>query len=444
MDREKILDIMRNLRTQREMKLLNEDLNNAKILESSENKPLNEVVNVKYIGTIMLEENINGEKVKKEKPVFVVMEKRTDKNGNSINVERYCFEDGEVIGGNNKNDSYNFIVLSEKYAGNQDLLEQLQEIENSKEILDLNETEDKRRKSIAKAIGIDEKNMSIDEIDADKELDKNGKKEEKEEDKIKSRDVSKLNTREETSLNTYLKGKTLGNLLGLKEHGIKGACKIAVVTTSGLESATGKIEKTSNKYSFVAILNNGDAVPLGEDILTLDTSKGTNPAESQTTINNDGRVNKETVNSSFKIVNGNGNEYLQVGYDETSGLELKYTTKERGSNDNLALELETQRTFPQSSAVRQYSNTKGAGTDEVDKMNDKANKHNEHDKELENGSSIEMRDIDENPDNDSHTHDDKKDKRNENNIQSIEETYIGYCVRKILDTPIDLETYRRR
>ena len=295
MDREKILDIMRNLRTQREMKLLNEDLNNAKILESSENKPLNEVVNVKYIGTIMLEENINGEKVKKEKPVFVVMEKRTDKNGNSINVERYCFEDGEVIGGNNKNDSYNFIVLSEKYAGNQDLLEQLQEIENSKEILDLNETEDKRRKSIAKAIGIDEKNMSIDEIDADKELDKNGKKEEKEEDKIKSRDVSKLNTREETSLNTYLKGKTLGNLLGLKEHGIKGACKIAVVTTSGLESATGKIEKTSNKYSFVAILNNGDAVPLGEDILTLDTSKGTNPAESQTTINNDGRVNKETV-----------------------------------------------------------------------------------------------------------------------------------------------------
>ena len=34
MDREKILDIMRNLRTQREMKLLNEDLNNAKILEN--------------------------------------------------------------------------------------------------------------------------------------------------------------------------------------------------------------------------------------------------------------------------------------------------------------------------------------------------------------------------------------------------------------------------
>ena len=442
MDREKILDIMRNLRIQREMELLNDDLNNAKILENSENKPLNEVVNVKYIGTIMLEENINGEKVKKEKPVFVIMEKRTDKNGNSINVERYCFEDGEVIGGNNKNDNYNFIVLSEKYAGNQDLLEQLQEIENRKETLDLNEIEDKRHKSIAKAIGVDGKNMSIDEIDPDKELVKNGKKEEKEEDKIKSRDVSKLNTREETSLNTYLKGKTLGNLLGLKEHGIKGACKIAVVTTSGLESATGKTEKTSNKYSFVAILNNGDAVPLGEDILTLDTSKGTNPAESQTTINNDGRVNKETVNSSFKIVNGNGNEYLQVGYDETSGLELKYTTKERGSNDNLALELETQRTFPQSSAVRQYSNTKGAGTDEVDKMNDKANKHNEHDEELEKGS-IEMRDIDENPNNDSHTHTHNVEE-DENNIQSIEETYISYCVRKILDTPIDLETYRRR
>ena len=42
-------------------------------------------------------------------------------------------------------------------------------------------------------------------------------------------------------------------------------------------------------------------------------------------INNDGTVNQEAVTSSYRIVNGNGNEYLRASYDESLGKEIKYS-----------------------------------------------------------------------------------------------------------------------
>ncbi len=64
------------------------------------------------------------------------------------------------------------------------------------------------------------------------------------------------------------------------------------------------------KDAFVAINSDGTATVLGEDILEPDTRTGTTPMATSMTINNDGIVNQESVTSSYRIVNGNGNEYL--------------------------------------------------------------------------------------------------------------------------------------
>ena len=81
-----------------------------------------------------------------------------------------------------------------------------------------------------------------------------------------------------------------------------------------------------------------------------------------TTIENStGEVKKEAVTSSYKIVHGNGEEYLQAGYDEISGKELKYAMRSPTTGEFVATELETQRTLPQDSHVRQFLNDKYQG-----------------------------------------------------------------------------------
>ena len=53
-----------------------------------------------------------------------------------------------------------------------------------------------------------------------------------------------------------------------------------------------------------------------------DERTGMDPIRADLTINNDGRVNKESNVASFRIVNGNRNEYLKIGNDEISGHEI--------------------------------------------------------------------------------------------------------------------------
>ena len=58
---------------------------------------------------------------------------------------------------------------------------------------------------------------------------------------------------------------------------------------------------------------------IGEDILEPDNRIGTSQTSKGMTINNDGKVNQEGVTSSYRIVNGNGNEYIRASYDESYG-----------------------------------------------------------------------------------------------------------------------------
>lgn len=417
-DKEQILDKMRALKTKRDMEILNTQLNKTNIDTDYQKKmPEDKVLDVKYLGKIEWEEEIDGEKIKTEKDIFLVIEQKQNEEGNLIQVERYCTEDGEVLGGNNRSDQYDFLLLSDKYKNRVELLKDLRDLDKEG-ILDLNEMEQERLETIAKTLGVEIKDIeSIDEIDPDQEVES---KDEMEHEEITEKEVKGLNIKEEVSADTNLKGQTLSKKLGLADKGITDVAKIARVTTSSLNKVSE--QKNNNIDAFVAIKNNGEAVILGEDILRADSSMGTNPTNEQTTINNDGTVNKETVTSSYFIVNGNGREYLQIGNDELSGKEIKYTQRSTTSNENVAIELNTQRTMPQNSYVRQYLKDKGAGIDEVNNVIARDKAHGEC-----NEKDVTVVDNDKN--NDSH----------EAHVTAIEDAYLDHYVRQILDTPVDEE-----
>lgn len=278
----------------------------------------------------------------------------------------------------------------------------------------------------------------IEEMDIDEELKENKleeneleedeKKEEKndnEQEELTSDETRKLDIREETSANKNLKGQTLRSKLGLEKEGITDVRKIARVSTSSLERVEG--EKISNQIdTFVAIKSNGEAVVLGENILKPDNRSGTNPTQQSTTIESStGKVKKEAVTSSYKIVNGNGEEYLQAGYDEVSGKEIKYAMRSHTTGEFVTIELETQRTLPQDSKVRQFLNDRNQGIYEADRI---LQRDKEHDEECE---QKDVTVIDDDRNNDSHTH------------FELDENYLDKCVDEILEIEQIDETFTR-
>lgn len=385
-DMEKVIDKMRSLRDKRELEILNQDLEKADSNPDTEKRITdNKVLNVKYLGVI----EINGE----EKEIYLLTEQKQRSDGTLAEIERYYTGDGEVLGGNNKSDQYNYIMLNEQYTENKELLEKLQSL-NKEGILDLNELEQERIEGIALALGVKPEEIeSIDEIDIN--IKEKGKKED-EELEISEKGVKGLNIKEETSANTNLKGETLDKKLGLAKKGITGVKKVARVSTSNIKAVTGETT-THAEDTFVAIKKDNTAVALGEDILKEDTRKGTNPRGESLTINSDGSVNKEAITSSYQIVNGNGQEYLQCGYDESSGKEIKYTLRSKETGEDVATELETQRTYEKDSHVREFLRDRNEGIYEPDEIIERDKKHGEC-------KEKDVTVIDNDKDNDSHEH----------------------------------------
>ena len=218
----------------------------------------------------------------------------------------------------------------------------------------------------------------------------------KKEDRVKlsEKQLEELSVKEETSLSQEIKGVTLGEKLGLQKKGITGAKKLARISISG-----------PRKDAFVAINSDGTATVLGEDILEPDTRTGTTPMATSMTINNDGIVNQESVTSSYRIVNGNGNEYLRAGYDESYGKEIKYSMFSKEKNEYLDIELETQRTRPKDSIVRQFMRDRGAGIREAESVIERGEEHQFYG-EMQDDSEhkLNIRDVDNNKNNDTHEH----------------------------------------
>ena len=419
MDENKFLEKMRLLKLQETIRIVESKIGLKADKREWEQALLeNKVSNVKYMGKA----EIDG----KWQDIYMMVEQfQKEINGkvNIVDVEKYVIENLEYIAGDNKQDGYSQIFLSEKYSNQKELLEQLQNMDENG-ILDLSDLENQRIENIAKELNIEPEDIySIDEIDLEQLIDEkyselNSERENQEEllekgssakkgigvadgekdDRVKlsEKQLDGLQIKEETSLSQDIKGVTLSEKLGLQKNGIYDAKKLARISISGPRGD-----------AYVAIHSDGTATVLGEDILEPDSRMGTSQTGTGMAINNDGTVNQEAVTSSYRIVNGNGNEYLRASYDESLGKEIKYSMFSPEKMEYLDVELETQRTRPQDSAVRQFMKDRGAGIREAEHVLDRGEEHQIYgEMEEDSEHKLNIKDVDNNKNNDTHEHDD--------------------------------------
>lgn len=359
---------------------------------------LDTIINdIKTLGTIKLKQEEKGKIIEEEKRIYLLIE---EKDGRIL--FKYYDENSELIAV--EDSTLELLVPAKEYENEGKLI--LKEIEDmDKEGISLSQIREKVKEleSISNILGINIEDIeSLDEIDLNQELEENKQEE------LTKQETSKLDIKETTNLSENIKGTTLANKLGINNitlpngEKLTDGVKLARVNTNSLNQFTDK--KSSMKDSFVVIRANGEAVPLGEDILEPDTRSGVNSNNSDLTINNDGTVNRETNTSSYKIVNGNGNEFLKVGYDEVSGREIKYSQWSNQKGEYVDTELKTNRNFVANNDVRQYLIAKGEGTREATDTLEKEEFHKEHGEEEQ---DITLVDHDDN--NDSHQHIDEND-----------------------------------
>ncbi len=361
------------------------------IKNSDKNVKIEDVI---YLGNVKFEQEQNGKTITVEKPLYIVKSQKEiidEKGKKSIEKINNYYLEKECIGGYLQENQY---ILRDSIQGKQRkaIEEKLKSVsDKTNEVISLEEQEDKRLGEFAKALGVDkEKIQSIDEVDLKQELPE-------EENTINQRDTLHINTEEETDLQQVVNGRTLENLLGLQKAGIKDGDKLARAKTSDVNKYTDK--KSSTTYSFVVIKNNGDIVPIGENILRPDRRTGKNTSKSNTTINNDGVVNEETALTSYEIVNSSGKSYLKLGYDENSGLEIKYSEFSNRTGEYVDIELATQRTYWQNNDVYEL---KKDGSEGINKANNIKERADEHDKYGDVEKDVTLVDNDKN--NDSHIH----------------------------------------
>ena len=190
-------------------------------------------------------------------------------------------------------------------------------------------------------------------------------------------ELEKLDIREETKLNQEIKGETLGQKLGLDKAGIHDGEKLVRIQKSQLSSKTREGISSQSVDILAVTRKDGSAVILGENILRPNTREGTNPTQENATIdNNDGTIDKEVNTTSYEIVNGNGREYINIGYDEVSGKEIKYSMYSHQEGKYIDVELETNRTLYQDPKVREFLRDKNEGMHEADEIINTYSKEN--------------------------------------------------------------------
>ncbi len=350
----------------------------------------NKIETIKYLGEIELEG--------KARDIYLIrelIEKQINGETKMIEIDNYITENLEKIAGNNRTDRYNFPMAIEKYDNEKDSIEKQLKDLGEEGLLDLREMEKSRVREIAKVLGLKEEEIQeVQEVDLKQEI----KQEKQPKEKLAKNQLDGLQIREKTKLNQQIKGETLENKLGLKEHGIEDGDTLARVSSSSLNQYLD--EPTTQVDSFVVIRKDETAVVLDEDIIEPDNRLGTNPTQKIVTANvENGDVKKEAITSSWRIVNGNGRDYLSVGYDEQYGdqKEIKYMMSSVKENDYVSIELETESTWRQDKDIRQYMKERGEGTRAADNAIDRDKQHEECEKE-------EVQDIDNDKNNDTHTH----------------------------------------
>lgn len=418
-----------------------DDLNNQFKQKETPDKS-SYVKDIIFVGDVKWNDKVNGNELSEKLYIVRINKVTRDENGElQVDTINNYYLGDKCIGGYIDDKDPQFYKVFEysepdKVAQIKNLLENT--LDRQLEEQSMSKLLEERKQEIAKALGINPDEIdNIDEIDLDTkipDLNKEGRSENDEELENKDRDeddsqrisesqTEKLKVKEETKLGQFIQGESLGQKLGLEKIGITDGVKLARVSTSSLASQK-DIDIDKNAIdTFVVIRANGEAVVLGEDILRLNTREGTNPTQRNLTVDNDeGKVDKEVNTTSYEIVNGNGREFLNVGYDEFTGREIKYSTYSDQYGQYVDFELETQKTWMQDSDVREFMNDR-PDRYQADHM---LEKNAEHGKCEEKDITV----IDNDKDNDDHSSHDKFD--------------MQYCIDTILENEEIAEIYNSR
>ena len=383
MEKDKIIDKMKEIKNRRELEIfLSENEIDENVLEK------HKVLNVKYLGNILMDNNNN---LNNEKEIYLVIEQMIDENGNIYEVEKYYTEDFIFLGGNNKKDEYDFIMLDKEHINDKKLLKNLNELDKEGK-LDLLQIEKTELIEIAKAIGISEEDIkSMSEIDLVKEIEENKEdsKKQKEtenneqEEKQLNEEQSKRITdgKQEIKLKTKVDDKkTLGKVLELDESEFT---KVVVVYSEKLKQIQDPGENINNTlYSFVAIRKDGTAQVIN-DRLKVDERTGNDSYRESIKIDSDETARKDDkTKTRFQIIGKNGSKDGKSDSEkETLSLERgKYNEikayygkgRSRYGQENVETQLETASIRPTSIELRKLQkDTKGIYN--TDKMAKEAN-----------------------------------------------------------------------
>lgn len=387
-DMEKVIDKMRSLRDKRDLEILNQELKDID-LNSSDQKKLsdNKVLNVKYLGVIKIE----GE----EKGIYLVIEQKAQKDGTLAQIERYYTEDGEFLGGDNSIDEYDFLTLDEKYMNNKDMLEKLQSIDKDG-ILNLNKIEQERIEEVAKESGIIAKELEkMSEIDSKKE-------------------IEKISTKSEIDTNRKVTDKeTMASILNVQDKGYK---KIAIIYSDKMQD-----NGNTTRFSFVGIKEDGTA----EKIDTIEQAYGRNPSKEINSVNRDGsKVEQEQVNSIYRI---KGKKETQIAVDIGAMGTIEPSLVRTPAQDNeeaISIPIETHNVRPTTRETRELMNEQ-----RNPRVKEEIQRAKEH-QELR-CDDISLKDIDDNPNNNTHEH------------IEISEEYLDKCATKILENDEVSSIYNR-
>ena len=365
-DKEKVLEKMRELANSRDKEILEAILDNKKLgdREKQQRQEVNKVIDVRYLGKIDIEEVIDGEKVKTEKDIYLLMEQMLDKDGNIVDIEKYYTGDDEFLAGNNKSDKYNEIMLAGKYQGREDILKGLQQLKDER-ILDLKDMEQSRLEELAKTLGIKPEDIkALSEIDIEREIETR-KRENKEDEKTKDeqeldersenkdgkehetltkKQVEKISTKSVVKTEEKVTDKeTMASLLGVQDKGYK---KIAVVYSDKL-----KENGNSTRFSVVGIKEDGSAEKI--DTLEIDTRFGNNPTNKVNALNRDGsEVQEQQVQSVFRIKNRKEQE-IAVRIGAMGTIEVSYLRTDH-TQEAFSSPIASENLKPTTREVRQF------------------------------------------------------------------------------------------
>lgn len=416
LDKEKMIEKMRSLRDKRDLEILNQDLEEVN-LDSDYQKelPENKVLNVKYLGKM----EINN----KPKDIYLVLEQKQKDDGSKIEIERYCTEDGEVLGGNNNSDQFNFITPNEKYKDVEGLVESLQSLDKQG-ILELNEIEQERLEQVAKELGITVEEINkISEIDSEKTVEDNEKENlekdknpDKEKKTLSKKQVESISTKQEIKTEQKVTDKdTMASLLNVQGKGYR---KIAIVYSDKFKEAG-----NTTKFSFVGIKQDGSA----EKIDTIEQAYGTNPTKNVHSVNRDGsKIEEEKVNSIFKI-KGKTETQIAVDIGNMGTIEpLLVRTPAQDNEEAISIPIETYNIRPTTRETREFMNR-----NRNPRVKEEIQEIKKHEKlGCEDFSKV---DIDDNSNNNTHEH------------QEFSEEYLDKCASKILsESEIIANTYNSR